>query len=551
MEGTKPSKDRRSEDPSLVVIPLASEVSAVVVDGKAEEWEAADIKEFSGKEFVVKGQSFWRGEDDLSARVGVKGDGNYVYVWVDVKDDTLVAKGGADTLTVWLHDPELATLRQKIPAGFVKGIPESQGVGLRWDPGVSGVSVVGGGREEFSLEELESKKVRTAQGWAVEAKIALEALGQVSSLPLRAVAFALEVSDGDDLERPGPQSVMQVFPGEEKGGAPQFAQVELAGVLPHREATTPQGLGGEVLGFWQVDQGGQSWRYVPLDSASALWRPMHDAQELQQSLRQQPGDVLAGQCAQATHDLHVVKSFSLPQGGQRTALLMCAAREQEGRCPTGSKSTLLLVSLGPKPGGGWEVRKGVRALDAPLAQCLSSPALPEGEETTFYDRFSMLPLDFLDDEMWAVGWRLTMRGSQVSESSVGVTFLTLGPGAKGSDGFLAEVWPWRLRSHGTDQSLDTSQFYFVQLDGKKGLDLCEVQTRIWRACQGFERGCAMALNGLSRHTQIKMWNPKRRALEESLNPAHKRCLYDFSKAPVDGYILVHTGSQVGLLKMEK
>ena len=76
----------------------AHKMGELVLDGKLDEWNVADPLVLVDKAQMVRHGDFWKGPDDLSAKVYIAWDETYLYIGADVTEDTVF--GAIETLPV-------------------------------------------------------------------------------------------------------------------------------------------------------------------------------------------------------------------------------------------------------------------------------------------------------------------------------------------------------------------------------------------------------------------------------------------------------------------
>lgn len=76
----------------------AHKMGELVLDGKLDEWNTADPLVLNDPTQLVRDGVFWKGPDDLSAKVYISWDETYFYIGADVTEDTVF--GAIETLPV-------------------------------------------------------------------------------------------------------------------------------------------------------------------------------------------------------------------------------------------------------------------------------------------------------------------------------------------------------------------------------------------------------------------------------------------------------------------
>ena len=76
----------------------AHKMGEIVLDGKLDEWNTADPLVLNDASQLVRHEHYWKGPDDLSAKVYIAWDETYFYIGADVTEDTIF--GAIETLSV-------------------------------------------------------------------------------------------------------------------------------------------------------------------------------------------------------------------------------------------------------------------------------------------------------------------------------------------------------------------------------------------------------------------------------------------------------------------
>lgn len=532
--------DRRKPAQSgEVFIPTAPAEPALPIDGEASGWDLKKARSFGGKEHVEDGARFWSGDSDASLRVAVESDEGFLYFWLEVKDDTIIEERDdrgevVDGVVLWLRDPKLERLAERLPPGVEASEDLVTDFALVFTPDGL-VKRHDGFGDEFEALAVQSVPFKSSGGWGVEVAIALEALPHLYSLPLTEVAFRVEQLDGDEPKRPGVQTLVSMLPRASKG-APRYAKLGTGGVLPHRDAQ-----GGvatyEPLGYWTREA--QAWSYTSLEVVPRYWRYLEaeDAEGFEEALRS--SKTLRELCNTSRNDMRLFSPMQSRSGKHRVGLMLCAAREVRGRCKGDARSKLYWVHMTPA-GDGWELEEHADVYDGELKQC-EREAL-EGEP--LYENFSMMPLDFISTDIWAVGWTRSLSERGYREEIEGSWLFDARRGGSRSAALVSR----KVIADGDTRTLSTTRSYFVAVDDVSGYDLCEVEDLEEQDCRGFDSRCETRRHGKTRLTHIKLWVPDAGVFEPYMLSKHPGCkATNFRFAEREGYMLLHTGGRVGLL----
>ncbi len=191
---------RRLPDKSRKIdIKLGPEINApltaILIDGKSNDWTSAPQLVSDTKTQVVHGQDEWRGKDDLSMEVHVAWDSSNIYFLAEVTDNRYVSGIGGKDLWQWDHleiraggaDGEHFQIGI-CPGGFMR---KTDSVYVWFPQDLSD--------EERALlaEKIEYKVVKTATGYLIEGCIPATVLGYKSFGDGQQINLLFEAGDSD------------------------------------------------------------------------------------------------------------------------------------------------------------------------------------------------------------------------------------------------------------------------------------------------------------------------------------------------------------------
>ncbi len=520
------------------LIPVADGEASISIDGAASGWDLGrDARVFDEKRHVVDGARFWTGREDAGLRVAVKADASYVYFWLEVSDDVVLNKEDAsgypvDGIILWLRDPKLEALAERLPEGVdaEDTLVTDLGLLFRPDGRVQRVDRYG---NELYARAVRSVHFETERGWGVEAAIATEVLPTMYSLPMTEVAFRVEQIDGDEPDRLGVQTRMSAIPPSQKG--PRYAVYSTGGISPHLPVQGPTSR-ADALGYFTRDE--DHWRYKAIEVVPRYWSYMEERTEAFAQNIAEAG-TLDTLCPPARFDQHILSAMESRSGKNRAALMMCAGRTVDGACDGSATSKLYWVRMTPDV-DAWRLATSVEITPKALPQCLDAPAKTSAP---LFTDFSMLPLDFIDPYTWAIGWRRVTRGDRFDEEIWGAWMIH----TKKEQGIIGEVRHFARTDDLDERSLMEAQVYFAEVDEVKGKDICAIHKVDEQYCDRFQTGCATRQRGRTTLLDIDMWQPRKKTFEGYMLSKHRGCRFDFNFAEREGFLLWHTGRRLGLI----
>ncbi|MBA2664180.1 MAG: hypothetical protein H0U74_17950 [Bradymonadaceae bacterium] len=521
---------------TAVMMPEAPDDLTRQIDGDPADWDLSKARAFNQKQYVESGAEFWTGAADASFRIAAHSDEGYLYFFVEVTDDQVITRSPQapmDAVVIWLRDPRLERLLASLPANFRRNEVLRSETAITITPDGK-IARFGSGPPLDPSVVIAAASPR-ANGYNIEIAIKLEVLPQVGAIPLSEIAFRVEVLDGDDEARKGPQTHLSMLP-ETGDDSPRYALLGVE-LLPHRPLTG-QMPRVDALGAWELVAAG--WQFKSLETTSGHWTIMEDLKSTQEAVTDT--SALPEACRQQRNDVSLLEAFQSANGQTRVGLFMCGPNPDTGRCPNTARTDLVWVHMVPES-GAWSVRRAISVFDEPLAQCVFKGA--DGEPV--HQGFSMFPVSALSPSRWAVGWssRHHLRDERIEET--GVNFVD----PQSSSGRVGQVRTARSSSMRERRTVQRSQVFLTQIDDVAGLDICEVETSEDQECTNFDTGCRTHPHGTSVQTLIKTWNPKAIRFESYLQTKHARCTSSTRFEQVDGFMLIHANQRLGLIPTRK
>lgn len=526
------------QDGDKAMMPQAAKAPAMPIDGKFDGWDASSLKTFTNKDLVELGAPFWDGADDLSMRVGVKSDADFVYFWLEVKDDKVIEQDDergqpVDAIVLWLREPKLEAMFANMPEGVSVDRDVVTDLAIAFSP-TGRAQLLGDKSAQLTSGVVWSEGFRTATGYGVEVAVRAEVFPFVATLPMPELAFRVEALDGDEPKRLGVQSRMSMLPRKDSE-APRYALLSLGGLLP---SWPVEGVPGRAdgLGLWRRHKD-KTWRYTPYEVLPRHWVYMNDMAPFEKQLGQQ--DLFKTVCNKARFDSTLLEAYRSISDKHRVGLLRCAQRPVNNKCPDQSQTRLFWVHMSRKD-DMWELKTELEVFTEPMNQCADSAA--NGE--LFRDKFTIYPLDFASSYIWAVGWQEEQRASGYYAQASKIAILNVGRKVKP---LVGELTPYSLTAEDNTRTLSEVKVYLTELDDVKGYDICEIEKLQEQTCRSLNSQCQTREHGQSKLTHVKTWSPTMNSFEPYLYSKHPLCTHDFTLDKQPGYMLVHLGSRIGML----
>lgn len=522
---------RTRTDGADVMIPAASTTMSRTLDGSGDDWDLSRARTYKSKDDIEFGQEFWTGPNDASFRVALHADENYLYFLVDVIDDVVINSAPQkpiDAVRIWLRDPQLERLSNQLPESYQAQYPLRYDTALTITPdGANYLDAHGAAPANI----VQSVTRSNANGYSLEVAIAIEAMPQISTFPMTEIAFRVELLDGDDPARNGPQTALSMLPDAHQN-APRFAlfSTELLPHFPLSETSAPQ----NALGSWRRSQ--NTWQFEPLETITSYWHPLEELPPARTLISST--DMLPQLCGEARNDMLLLEAYQSSNGKNRVALLLCGPTPETGQCPQKSTSQVVWTHLVPQ-GDGWTVRRAVPAFESALTQC----GLQAAANQPFINQFSMTPLTAISPSLWAVGWQKRDHNAHERIDSTGITLID----AQASPGRVGELHPQRTSAKQQGRTLRKSQVFFTQLDDRPGLDVCEIEISEDQECSTFNTNCQTPDHSKNTLCLIKTWNEQARKFEPYLFSKHPRCTPSTRFEQINGFMLLYINQRFALL----
>lgn len=521
-------------DQPLLVLPLPKAETSKTIDGDFGDWNIRKARSFGGSKHVVSGEEFWGGDKDASFRVSVDSDEGYVYFAVAVRDDVVIDAESQDIMTdgvlIWLQDPKLQSVIDSLPEGMALeyGMGSESAILFTPDGQFWRFDRPDGPLHRAGITAATQK---VDGGYQVEVALTLGVLGQVASLPTEALAFRVELLDGDEAGRRGEQTRLSMLPDVH---GPRFARYEVGGWLPFQQAKGQPPRPG-ALGRWVLS--GSTWGYDSFEVVPSHWLVLHDTQEFQEVLAKI--DVFDAICPLATRERELLEAYQSTRGTQRAGLLLCGTRAPNNRCPDDAETRLYWVNL-QRAGEGWSLGKHAEVTPEPLQQCANAPRKDEA----FHAQFSLMPLEMLGPTVWGIGWQKTFSGGNERLVERGVWFAN--PDLPKP--YLGAASSEKKHARGRERTLTQSHVYLALVDETPGLDICEVERVQEQRCRSLDSRCTTEKHGESVQVHVKLWSPHQQRFEDYLQTKHRGCsaaTFDFNTRR--GFMLLNEPGRLGAL----
>lgn len=535
----KKAKARQGErsatvDQAKLMLPLPAAEMSKTIDGKFDEWNRRKTRPFGGTRNIAAGEEFWNGDKDAGFRVGIDSDEGYIYFSIAVQDEKVIDAESKDIMSdgviIWVQDPKLQTVIESLPDGMAEDGGIGSEVAILFTPDGQFWRY---DRPDGPLHRagITARTEKTDNGYNVEVALALGVLGQVATLPTEAVAFRVELVDGDEAARRGEQTRMSMLPDTT---GPRFARYEVGGWLPFASAIGQPPRQGS-LGRWVL--GGDAWRYKSFEVVPNHWLVLQETQAFENTLNE--AEVFDKLCPQATNERRLIEAYQSTRGTLRAGLFFCGARAPKNRCPKDGQTKLYWVNL-QRSGEDWTLARYSQVTEKPLPQCAGAPQ-PGGE---FYSGFSLLPLEMLGPTVWGIGWEKTYSDSRERSRVEGVWFAN--PELKSP--FMGTAISERKESSPRARTLSKSHVYLALVDDIRGLDICEVERIEEQQCNRLDVGCITEEHGKSVQVHVKLWSPHKQRFETYLQTKHRGCsptTFDFNTRR--GFMLLTEPGRLGAL----
>lgn len=516
-------------------IPLATDEMPFTIDGDRADWQDYKERSFDDKAHIVDGKKHWKGARDASLEVRSHRDENFIYFELFARDDTVLLEG-QDAILISLRDPKLEEMSASLPQGVNLLDELVHDVNLTIYPDGEFILQSAGDvqprKESVLLAPLDDVK----GGWGAELAIAVEALPFLASLPVTEIAFRMELRDGDAKKSKSPQTLLEILP-TEPGDTPRYALLSMedqGGFLPHID-TRGAVLRADGVGYWRQDE--TNWTYNSLEQTTTTWRLMSDASEFLSGV----ADKIT--CPSRDQELLMLEAYRTRSGRHRVGLFLCLHKESDGACDPDARTQLYWMHLMRRQDEtSFEKQSSLEVFDESLQQCRIHPAKEGGKVAT---SFGMLPLDFVNANVWAVSWKeaTSKDSSRYSYLRHATRFINARSGK-----FMGPAQTLLEREDdGRERRETINMNYFIKIDDDDHYDICEIGRVREQDCKGFQQGCKTRDHGEGLSRYVQLWKQEDNHFEKQLVRHHPNCPSDISLSKREGYLLFHTGSRVGLL----
>jgi hypothetical protein len=518
-----------------MVIPQAVKEPSMEIDGKQDGWKKDDFKVFAAPNNVEMGKAYWKGPKDASLRVGVRTDGNFVYFWLEVKDDTVVLKDNAkgiptDGIVLYLADPRLKDILNALPSDLRSGKDVVGETAIVFNP-QGRTRLYPSNSTNYPDGSILTESIKTEQGYGVEVAIKAELLPNVSSFPMENIAFRVEQLDGDEPKRPGTQTRISMFPAK-RGEQERMARAQV-NLLPHRKIKAAP-VRPDALGFWSRDE--TSWSYTSFEAMTKSWFHLPDTTKLKAAIKGQAK--FDSVCNPAQYNAVVMESYASRTGANQAGLVMCSARDVEGKCPDSSTSKVFWVQAKRKA-DAWEIVRAVDVFPKALPQCTTQAVAGE----LMRSNFSLLPMHVLGNNVWAVGWQEKQNLEDYRWDARKIALFQ----THTKPTMIAELTPSKILAEQDSRSMSTAHTYLIDVDAEEGLDICEIEDVNEQSCRRFDAQCKTREHGQSRLTHVKLWSDEKDTFVSHLMSKHKGCPHGLKFKDTSGYMLTYLGDRIGLI----
>src|SRR5690554_6046562 len=521
-------------DQPVLILPLPKAETAKTIDGDFSDWNTRKARSFGGAKQIVSGQEFWSGDKDASFSVGVDSDEGYVYFSIAVRDDVVIDAESQDIMSdgviIWLQDPKLQSVIDSLPEGMAReyGMGSESAILFTPDGQFWRFDRPDGPLHRAGITAATRK---VDGGYHVEVALTLGVLGQVAALPTEALAFRVELLDGDEAGRRGEQTRLSMLPDTT---GPRFARYEVGGWLPFQQAKGQPPRPG-TLGRWVLN--GSTWAYDSFEVVPSHWLVLQDTSEFKEVLAK--SDVFDEICPLATRERELVEAYQSTRGTLRAGLLLCGPRAPNNRCSDDAETRLYWVNL-QRVAEGWTLNKHAEVTPEPLQQCAKAPR--SGGE--FHSEFSLLPLEMLGPTVWGIGWNKTFVGRNERLVERGIWFAN--PDLPKP--YLGAAISEKKNARGRERTLTKSHVYLALVDETPGLDICEVERVQEQQCSSLNSRCTTGKHGESVHVHVKLWSAHQQRFENYIQTKHRGCsatTFDFNTRR--GFMLLNEPGRLGAL----
>lgn len=536
--GGRRASQRRSSSASerpQFSVPQAAAQPARQIDATPQGWNLSSIRRFDQRQNVIEGAGAWSGQTDASFSAAVDVDDSHIYFWIEVKDDQIISSHPSrpqEGVLIWIGDPGFDQLLRSLPEDF------SQRLATQTHPAIfitpDGQIGRYGQAPAPAQNSVHIATAYTDSGYIVEAAFSLEALSFITQLPLKQIAFRIEVLDTDDPQSPSYQKRLSMFPPRDDG-QPRFALLELEGLLPLlAPAEGPPRT--DALGLWRQTRDG--WRFETLEYVSPHWRVIEDLQgAAAQVVDRGPLPTI---CTGPDQAMWLVEAYEATSRAQRVALVLCGTDNQAGACPKNARTQLVWTSMKDLGDDAWIIDHVQELFPDDLEQC------PFQGRTSqpYYHSFSMLPLGLIGPSVWGIGWHMSRKAPQSHLERAGVYFVD--PRSKN---FIVGDLPLRhIEDNANRRTRHDSRVYLTDLNDDDAMDICEIEIAQDQLCKSLGKQCETVPRGRELLTHIKTWNTTEHRFDDYLLQRHDRCRGSMTITDTAGYKILLVEDRLGLIR---
>lgn len=551
--------ESESDEPEAVnPFPSPPKTYSIQLDGKFDEWERSNFRTFEDSRHVVEGEDFWDGPEDAGLKVAVRSDRGYLYLAVAAADDEVLSSSNetvGDGLVLWLRSPGIASIADLFPGAPGFGLLPELAYLVEPDGSVRPFAPEGS-LEEADAGALTARTTQTESGWRAEIALEAGAISQVSNLPTREVAFRVEQYDADDPDHPTYQTRLSILPSSSPS-EPRYAiysDFPSGGWLPYRPVLD-QPPRRDTLGRWRLTSDG--WRYERFDAPPEEWRRVDDTDPLRAAITR--ADAFIDVCPASRRDVVVPAGFESTDGQHRAALVLCGEQaDSRSACSADARMRMFWTALRRRPDAAesadpsdaWSLEANVELTDEPFDQCIGASSRP-----TVRRQFTLLPLDPVHPDVWAVGFESVTSGGNELQRARNVWLFHPGRSQRDenadSSPFVARATLDRLDADGSERTTSNSEMYVTPIDDREGWDLCRIETIKEQSCQQFNERCTTKDRGQEVLVHIDMWEPDSRTFTDFMMTKHRRCGPDFQFAKRRAYMLLQHEGRLSLIRSPK
>ncbi len=490
------------------------------VDGTGDGWDTLDLRSFDDEDHVVEGRHRWQGPDHLSFHAAVDTDDNHLYLIVDVHTDDV--DPNADAVELRLRDPGLDDMINDLPTLLQERFSLDYELTFSVAPDGS-LSPLDG--SSLATDAIHTAGVSTVDGYRIEAAVSVDAFPYLRAFPLDALGFRLDVVTDH----------VRMSAATRSDGTPRYALYRDANLHPaHPPQKSPPR--DDAIAVWQRQ--GTKWSFRSLEFLSPRWTHLGQNPEIVNSLVD--AEAFPASCDPAEDDIRLVDAYEHRDGDLRTALWLCGTSADNAPCPDHATSDLLWSTIEPYSSDQWIISEAFSVLQSPFDQC----PLETADDGPLAQDFSMLPLDLIGPDVWAIGFH---RHRQTSNHFFEDTQAVLvDPGA--SNPILTRLTLDHTDATNQHRSLERGRIYLTDLNDQEGLDICQVDELIDQSCRSLMEDCQTRDRSHETMSVARLWNPDTHQFEDYPLAQHPQCRGSTNADSIDGYQLLLIDRRLGLIE---